>query len=146
MKSIIFWDMTPRSPPSFTCMLPGFCWNYIFDPEDGGDVPLKCRLKLDGLHGVIFQKMILFIREINCYDLLIILTLSTLDVACHCLCPTSLSNTARTHRANFWMLNGKLVANQNFSVTTGYLATIFSTPDYEHNTHKTYRTLRVWFI
>jgi hypothetical protein len=33
----------------------------FFDPEDGGDVPPKRQLKLNGLHGVISQKMILFI-------------------------------------------------------------------------------------
>jgi hypothetical protein len=30
------------------------------DPEDGGDVPPQLRLTLNGLHGVISQKMILF--------------------------------------------------------------------------------------
>jgi hypothetical protein len=42
-----------------TCLLAGLL-NYFFDPEDGGDVPPKRRLKLNGLHGVISQKMILF--------------------------------------------------------------------------------------
>jgi hypothetical protein len=62
MKSIIFWDMTPCSPLSFNrrfCFPPAcslICWTYFFDPEDGGDM-----LKLNGLHGVISQKMILFI-------------------------------------------------------------------------------------
>jgi hypothetical protein len=44
-----------------TCLLAGSCRNYFFDPEDGGDVPPKRRLKLNRLHGVISQKMILFI-------------------------------------------------------------------------------------
>jgi hypothetical protein len=39
-----------------TCLL-----NYFFDPEDGGDVPPKRRLQLNGLHGVTSQMMILFI-------------------------------------------------------------------------------------
>jgi hypothetical protein len=33
----------------------------FFDPEDGGDVHSKRRLKLNGLHGVISQKMMLVI-------------------------------------------------------------------------------------
>jgi hypothetical protein len=40
-----------------TCLLAGFCITYFFDPEDGGDVPPKRRLNLDGLHGIISQKM-----------------------------------------------------------------------------------------
>jgi hypothetical protein len=74
----IFWDMTPCSPLSFNRRFGGayrlhvqgkknskpasklVCWTYYFDPEDGGDVPPKLRLKLNGLHGVISQKMILF--------------------------------------------------------------------------------------
>jgi hypothetical protein len=32
----------------------------FFDPEDGGDVPPKRRLQLNRLHGVTYQKMILF--------------------------------------------------------------------------------------
>jgi hypothetical protein len=44
------------------CLL--VCWTYFFDPEDGGDVTPKRRLKLNGLHGVISQKMILFISDI----------------------------------------------------------------------------------
>jgi hypothetical protein len=31
------------------------------NPENGGDVPPKRRLKLNGLHGVISQKIMLFI-------------------------------------------------------------------------------------
>jgi hypothetical protein len=58
IKSIIFWDMTPCTLLA-TCLLAGSCWNYFFDPEDGGYVPPKCRLQLR-LHGVISQKMILF--------------------------------------------------------------------------------------
>jgi hypothetical protein len=33
----------------------------FIDPEDGGDVPPKRRLNLDGLHDVISEKMVLFI-------------------------------------------------------------------------------------
>jgi hypothetical protein len=71
MKSIIFWDMKSCSPLSVnrrfggtyrlhlqgrrnklgkkptskqgaaTCLFAGSCWNYFFDPEDGGDMFLK---------------------------------------------------------------------------------------------------------
>jgi hypothetical protein len=33
----------------------------LFDPEDGGDVPSKHQLTFNGLHGVISQKIVLFI-------------------------------------------------------------------------------------
>jgi hypothetical protein len=74
MKSIIFWDMTPCSPLSFKVRFGG-----IYGPHLQGRrnrfsktskqsrarwrryVPPKCRLKLNGLHGVISQKMIPFI-------------------------------------------------------------------------------------
>jgi hypothetical protein len=36
------------------------CSAYLFDPEDGGDVPPKRRLTLNRLHGIISQKMVLF--------------------------------------------------------------------------------------
>jgi hypothetical protein len=36
----------------------GFLLGLFFNPEDGGDMnPPKRRLTLDGLHGVIFQKI-----------------------------------------------------------------------------------------
>jgi hypothetical protein len=71
MESIIFWDVTPCSLLSFnrrfggtyrlhlqgrrnnfsktqqastllaTCLPAGYCWNYFFDPEDGGDMFLR---------------------------------------------------------------------------------------------------------
>jgi hypothetical protein len=41
-------------PPAFTLVS---CSAYFFDPEDGGDPP-KRRLTLNGLHGVISQKMV----------------------------------------------------------------------------------------
>jgi hypothetical protein len=45
-----------------SCLLADICWTDFFHPEDGGDMfHQKRRLKLDGLHGVISQKMILFI-------------------------------------------------------------------------------------
>jgi hypothetical protein len=44
-----------------TCLLAVCCSAYFFDPEDGGDVPPKRRFTLNGLYGVISQKMILFI-------------------------------------------------------------------------------------
>jgi hypothetical protein len=39
----------------------GFLLRLFFNPENGGDVPPKLRLTLNGLHGVISQKMVLFI-------------------------------------------------------------------------------------
>jgi hypothetical protein len=36
----------------------------FFDPEDGGDVPPKRRLTLNGLHGVISRKIVLFKRKV----------------------------------------------------------------------------------
>jgi hypothetical protein len=39
----------------------GFLLSLFFDPEDGGDVPLKLRLNFTGLHGVISQAIVLFI-------------------------------------------------------------------------------------
>jgi hypothetical protein len=64
-KSIIFWDVTPCSLLSCnrrfggtyrlhlqgllaTCLLAVSCWNYLFDPEDGGDMFLRnvgCNLR-----------------------------------------------------------------------------------------------------
>jgi hypothetical protein len=54
MKSIIFWDVSPCSLLSLnrrfggtyrlllaTCLLSCSCWNYFFDPEDGGDMFLR---------------------------------------------------------------------------------------------------------
>jgi hypothetical protein len=50
---------------SIFSLLAGSCWNYFFDPEDGGDMFLRnVGLQLNGLHGVTSQKMILFIDEI----------------------------------------------------------------------------------
>jgi hypothetical protein len=73
MKSIIFWDMTPGNPLSFNSRFGGTYLlhlqgqrNRFSKPaskqmaEDGKRyVPPKRRLKLNGLHGVISQKMIL---------------------------------------------------------------------------------------
>jgi hypothetical protein len=50
-KSIISWDMTPCSPLGFSRRFEERIATY----------PPKRRLKPNGLHGVIFQKMILFI-------------------------------------------------------------------------------------
>jgi hypothetical protein len=86
MKSIIFWDVTPCSPSSFSRSEEhissnfrveeissaktskqggGNCWfllNLFLRPRRWRRcVPPKRRLKLDRLHGVISQKMILFI-------------------------------------------------------------------------------------
>jgi hypothetical protein len=38
-----------------------FLAGLFFDPEDESDVLPKRRLTFNGLHGVIFQKMVLFI-------------------------------------------------------------------------------------
>jgi hypothetical protein len=88
MKSIIFWDIPPYDPLNVcrrfggtyhlylqgqriswatelvTCSHTGFLLGLFFDPEDGGDVPLKRRLTFNGLHGVISQMMAmaLFVR------------------------------------------------------------------------------------
>jgi hypothetical protein len=35
------------------CYHAGFLFGLFFDPKDGGDVPQKCRLTFNGLHGVI---------------------------------------------------------------------------------------------
>jgi hypothetical protein len=58
MKSIIFWDMMPCIPLSF---------NRRFGGTSPPCVPPKRRLKLNGLHGVISQKMILFLRKLLIY-------------------------------------------------------------------------------
>jgi hypothetical protein len=44
-----------------TCFHAGFLHGLIFDPEDGGDMFLrKLRMTFNGLHGVISQKIVLF--------------------------------------------------------------------------------------
>jgi hypothetical protein len=71
LKSIIFWDMTPCSPLSFN-RRSGETYRLHLQGRRKGSanheqadgkryVPPKRRLKLNGLHGVISQKMILFI-------------------------------------------------------------------------------------
>jgi hypothetical protein len=68
MKSTIFWDETPCSPLSVnrrfggTGLLPGwFLAQLIFRPWRWRRyVPPKRWLTLNGLNGVIFQKMVLF--------------------------------------------------------------------------------------
>jgi hypothetical protein len=65
MKSFIFWDITPYSPLSFNRRFGGIYRLHLqgrrkkFSKQAGGK--LKRRLKLNRLHGVISQKMILFI-------------------------------------------------------------------------------------
>jgi hypothetical protein len=56
MKSTIFWDRILLA----TCFHAGFLPNLFLYPEDGGDVPPKRRLTLNGLHGGISQKIVLF--------------------------------------------------------------------------------------
>jgi hypothetical protein len=68
MKSIIFWDMTPCSLLSFNRRFGGTYRLHLqgrrikFSKKPASKhVPPKRWLKLNGLHGVISQKMILFI-------------------------------------------------------------------------------------
>jgi hypothetical protein len=44
-----------------TCFHAGFLLSLFFDPEDGGDVLPKRRSTFNGRHGVLSQKMVLFI-------------------------------------------------------------------------------------
>jgi hypothetical protein len=76
MKSIIFWDMTPCSPLSYNRHFGGTYRlhlqghrNRFSKPESKQVasnrrryVPPKRQLTLNGLHGIISQKMILFIK------------------------------------------------------------------------------------
>jgi hypothetical protein len=46
--------------------------SLLFNPEDGGDIQQKCQLTFNRLHGIIFQKTVLFnlyIIVINAYYL-----------------------------------------------------------------------------
>jgi hypothetical protein len=75
MKSIIFWDMTPCSPLSFNRRFGGTYRLHLQGRRNGFSkpaskvaswrwrryVPPKRRLKPNRLHGIISQKMILFI-------------------------------------------------------------------------------------
>jgi hypothetical protein len=56
IKSTIFWDIMPCSP-----LKAGLLLGFFFDPEDGDDVPPKSWLTFNRLHGVISQKIVLFI-------------------------------------------------------------------------------------
>jgi hypothetical protein len=44
-----------------TCSHAGFFLGLFFDPEDGGDAPPRRRSTFNTLHGVISQKIVLFI-------------------------------------------------------------------------------------
>jgi hypothetical protein len=45
-----------------TCFQAGFLVHLFLDLEDGGGMfPPECRLTVNGLHGVISQKIVLFI-------------------------------------------------------------------------------------
>jgi hypothetical protein len=79
MKSTIFWDITPCSLLSLqsrkqlaskdTCFHAGFLLSIFFQPWRWRPyVPLKRRLTLDGLHGVISQKMVLFLALMCVYS------------------------------------------------------------------------------
>jgi hypothetical protein len=81
MKSTIVWDITPCSPLSVngrfggtyclhlqlaTCFHPGSLLRLFFRPWRWRRyVALKSRLTLNGLHGVISQKTVLFINKYN---------------------------------------------------------------------------------
>jgi hypothetical protein len=76
MKSTIFWDITPCSPLNInrrfggtyclqpllaTCFHAGFLLSLFFSAWRWRRyVPPKLRLTLNGLHGVIFQKLVFF--------------------------------------------------------------------------------------
>jgi hypothetical protein len=68
MKSIIFWDVTQCSPLCSNlppaCSL--VCWTFLRPWRCRRYVPPKRRLLHNGLHGIIFQKMILFSNNIVC--------------------------------------------------------------------------------
>jgi hypothetical protein len=83
MKSTIFWDITLCSPLEgnrrsggtyprhlqveiATCFQAGFLLSLFFDPEDGGNVPLKRQLTFNGLHSVISQKIAVFVNISLC--------------------------------------------------------------------------------
>jgi hypothetical protein len=75
MKSNVFWDITPCSPLSInrrfggtsppagaTCFRAGFLLNLFFGTwRRRRYVPPKRQLTLNGLHGLISQKIVLFI-------------------------------------------------------------------------------------
>jgi hypothetical protein len=67
LKSSIFWDITPCSPFSInrrfggTCRLQGACHLLFRSWTWRRYVPPKRRLTLNGLQGVISQKMVLFV-------------------------------------------------------------------------------------
>jgi hypothetical protein len=56
LKSSLFWDITPRNPLKINRRLEG-----TFCIRDGADVPPKRLLSFNGLYGVLFQKVELFI-------------------------------------------------------------------------------------
>jgi hypothetical protein len=80
---VIFWDIMScsllkvnrrfrrTSPPSSgwkkaplaASFHVGFMLDLFFDPEDGGDVPPKRRLSFNGLHSVIFKKIVHLIHH-----------------------------------------------------------------------------------
>jgi hypothetical protein len=55
--------LTFSKHPCFACclVLAAFLLGLFFDPEYGGDVSLKLRLTFNGLHGLISQKIEIFI-------------------------------------------------------------------------------------
>jgi hypothetical protein len=73
MGSTIFWDIMPRNPLRVNrrfgriyCLhLQGYfpAWLILRPWRWRRYVPPKCRLTLNGLHGVIFQKMVLLIYQ-----------------------------------------------------------------------------------
>jgi hypothetical protein len=60
LKSSVFWDITTCSPLKVNGRT-GFFIGVFFDPEDGGNVFFEKWLTYSGLHGIISQKVELFI-------------------------------------------------------------------------------------
>jgi hypothetical protein len=57
--------MLPSSSGSACYLLHAdFLLRIFFDPEDGGDMSPKCLLTLSGLHGIISQKIELFVTTV----------------------------------------------------------------------------------
>jgi hypothetical protein len=85
MKSIIFWDMTPCSLLSCNQRFGGTYRLHLQGRRNNSArtsklVPPKRRCQLNRLHGVISQKMILFIRQYaSCFEVKWHLRLETLN-------------------------------------------------------------------
>jgi hypothetical protein len=69
VKSSVFWDVMPCRALLATCFHAGFFLGLFFDPEDGWYVPPKRQFAFNGLHGIISQKIELFIFD-SSYNLI----------------------------------------------------------------------------